>query len=64
LLTQVLADGKGIFARKRLKGLSRAKGEPQVRGSQSGMANKWLSKQGLISVKEQWVRIHYAAKAR
>jgi RNA-directed DNA polymerase len=31
--------------------------------TQSGMTNKWLSEQGLISVKEQWVRIHYPAKA-
>ena len=32
--------------------------------TQSGMTNKWLSEQGLISVKEQWVRIHYPATAR
>gem|GEM_PF-3043356 len=27
--------------------------------AQTGMTNKWLSEQGLISVKEQWVKIHY-----
>ena len=32
--------------------------------TQSGMTNKWLSEQGLISVKEQWVRIHYPTTAR
>ena len=32
--------------------------------AQSGMTNKWLSEQGLISVKKQWVKIHYPAKAR
>jgi RNA-directed DNA polymerase len=32
--------------------------------AQSGMTNKWLSEQGLISVKEQWVKIHYPATAR
>jgi RNA-directed DNA polymerase len=32
--------------------------------TQSGMTNKWLGEQGLISVKEQWVKIHYPATAR
>jgi RNA-directed DNA polymerase len=32
--------------------------------AQTGMTNKWLYKQGLISVKEQWVKIHYPATAR
>jgi RNA-directed DNA polymerase len=32
--------------------------------AQSGMTNKWLAEQGLISVKEQWVKIHYPAQAR
>lgn len=32
--------------------------------TQSGMTNKWLEKQGLISIKEQWVKIHYPATAR
>jgi hypothetical protein len=31
---------------------------------QSGMTNKWLKEQGLMSVKEQWVKIHYPATAR
>jgi len=30
----------------------------------TGMTNKWLQEQGLISIKEQWVRIHYPATAR
>lgn len=29
-----------------------------------GMTNQWLKDQGLISVKEQWVKIHYPATAR
>jgi hypothetical protein len=29
--------------------------------AQSGMTNKWLKEQGLISVKELWVKIHYPA---
>ncbi len=32
--------------------------------TQSGMTNKWLMEQGLISVKDQWVKIHYPATAR
>jgi RNA-directed DNA polymerase len=32
--------------------------------AQTGMTNKWLTEQGLISVKEQWVKIHYPATAR
>jgi RNA-directed DNA polymerase len=32
--------------------------------AQSGMTNKWLKDQGLISVKELWVKTHYPAKAR
>lgn len=32
--------------------------------TQAGMTNKWLKKQGLISVKEQWVKVHYPATAR
>jgi len=32
--------------------------------SQSGMTNRWLKDQGLLSVKELWVNIHYPATAR
>ena len=32
--------------------------------TQSGMTNKWLYEQGLISIKDLWVRIHYPATAR
>jgi RNA-directed DNA polymerase len=32
--------------------------------TQTGMTNQWLKDQGLLSVKEQWVRIHYPATAR
>lgn len=28
--------------------------------TQSGMTNKWLEKQGLVSVREQWIKFHYA----
>ena len=31
---------------------------------QSGMTNQWLKDQGLLSVKELWVKIHYPATAR
>jgi RNA-directed DNA polymerase len=32
--------------------------------TQSGMTNEWLKKQGLLSVKDLWVNIHYPATAR
>ncbi len=32
--------------------------------TQSAMTNKWLSEQGLISVKQLWVGIHYPITAR
>jgi RNA-directed DNA polymerase len=32
--------------------------------TQTGMTNKWLKAQGLLSVKELWVNIHYPAKPR
>jgi RNA-directed DNA polymerase len=32
--------------------------------TQSGMTNQWLKDQGLLSVKDQWVKIHYPATAR
>jgi RNA-directed DNA polymerase len=32
--------------------------------TQTGMTNKWLKGQGLVSVKERWVNIHYPATAR
>jgi len=32
--------------------------------TQTGMTNKWLAEQGLISIKEQWIKIHYPATAR
>jgi len=32
--------------------------------TQSGMTNKWLKDQGLLSVKELWVNMHYPATAR
>mgnify|MGYP000038281534 FL=1 len=33
-------------------------------GTQTGMTNQWLAKQGLISVKELWVNIHYPTTVR
>jgi len=33
----------------------------RTKATQTGMTNKWLAEQGLISVKEQWVKIHYPA---
>jgi RNA-directed DNA polymerase len=32
--------------------------------TQTGMTNQWLKDQGLLSVKELWVNIHYPATAR
>jgi len=32
--------------------------------TQTGMTNKWLKEQGLVSVKDRWVNIHYPATAR
>ena len=32
--------------------------------AQTGMTNKWLAEQGLISVKEQWVEKHYPVTTR
>ncbi len=32
--------------------------------TQTGMTNKWIAEQGYVSVKEQWVKIHYPATAR
>ena len=32
--------------------------------TQTGMTNRWLQQQGLLSVKELWVKIHYPATAR
>ena len=28
--------------------------------TQSGMTNKWLGEQGLVSVRELWIKFHYA----
>ncbi|PUB79803.1 MAG: maturase [gamma proteobacterium symbiont of Ctena orbiculata] len=28
--------------------------------TQSGMTNKWLAQQGLVSVRELWIKFHYA----
>jgi hypothetical protein len=32
--------------------------------TQSRMTNKWLTGQGLVSIKEQWVKTQYPATAR
>jgi RNA-directed DNA polymerase len=32
--------------------------------TQTGMTNRWLQLQGLLSVKELWVNIHYPVTAR
>jgi len=32
--------------------------------TQVGMTNKWLMNQGVVSIKEMWVNIHYPATAR
>lgn len=46
------------MSRKGLWNLSR------TLATQVGMTNKWLKEQGLVSIKEMWVNIHYSAKAR
>jgi RNA-directed DNA polymerase len=57
----------GTFKRQAIMtGLSR-KGPwhlARTMATQISMTNKWLAEQGLISVKEQWVKIHYPATAR
>lgn len=30
----------------------------------SGMTNQWLKEQGLVSIRERWIKIHYPATAR
>lgn len=32
--------------------------------TQSGMTNRWLKEQGLVSIRDQWIAIHYPATAR
>jgi len=32
--------------------------------TQTGMTNQWLKDQGLVSVKELWVNIHYPTTVR
>ena len=32
--------------------------------TQTGMTNQWLKEQGLVSVKELWVNIHYPTTVR
>ena len=32
--------------------------------TQVGMTNKWLAENGLVNLKEMWVKIHYPARAR
>ena len=57
----------GTFLRTAiLAGLSR-KGPwrlSRTLATQTGMTNQWLANQGLLSVKELWVTIHYPATAR
>ena len=31
---------------------------------QSGMSNRWLEEQGLLSVRELWIAVHYPDEAR
>ncbi len=37
---------------------------PHRLAAQHGMTNKWLEEQGLLSVKDLWVKLHYPATAR
>jgi RNA-directed DNA polymerase len=57
----------GTFLRSAISvGLSR-KGPwrlSRTLATQSGMTNQWLKDQGLLSVKDLWVNIHYPATAR
>lgn len=57
----------GTFTRSAIKaGVSRKSYWRLARtlATNSGMTNKWLKEQGLVSIKEQWVGIHYPATAR
>jgi hypothetical protein len=62
--------GQGIFRNGLAKGTVRM---GMVIGSrpglvryvvQTGMTNQWLKDQGLVSVKELWVNIHYPTAVR
>lgn len=57
----------GTFLRYAIKVAMSRKGPwrlSKTLATQSGMTNRWLKQQGLISVKEQWCRVHYPANAR
>ena len=36
----------------------------RTKATHMAMTNEWLKEEGLISIKEQWVNIHYPATAR
>ena len=36
----------------------------RTKATQFAMTNEWLTKQGLLSIKDLWVNIHYPATAR
>ena len=36
----------------------------RTKATQIGISNSWLTKMGLICIKDLWVKIHYPAKAR
>ncbi len=57
----------GTFLRHAIKVAMSRKGPwrlSKTLATQCGMSNRWFKQQGLISVKEQWCRIHYPANAR
>jgi len=57
----------GTFKRQAIMTALSCKGpwhHARTMASQAGMTHKWLKELGLISVKDQWVKIHYPASAR
>ncbi|MFH2122094.1 MAG: hypothetical protein ABIJ50_01220 [Pseudomonadota bacterium] len=65
LLERILSNENIGKAWMRVRANKGAPGiDARTLAAQTGMTNKWLYQNGLISVKEQWVKIHYPVTAR